>query len=238
MGRCCVLFFLALLGASGSQAGRSSPVQEIQHEAENGMAGLAYNADLAKGFALSATLNLPAKAGNRGWYCVWLMVAESRGTRDLPAMLQTGLMRWDQSQFRPQPFLTTEHPGQGFDFTPVPGIVEGPHRFSISGDSSRIELMMDDNLLMSAPSAEFFHRGIPIYLKIAAEVWEVGDAASGRVEGIELESGGVRVRSPMFSSAFEDRGLKFSCLEKGRWDAIGRFEPALRFLQYVPPVCR
>jgi hypothetical protein len=201
------------------------------------MAGLAYSADLAKGFALSATLDLPAKAGNRGWYCVWLMVAESRGTLALPAMLQTGLMRWDKSQFQPQPFFTTEHSGQGLEFAPALGIVEGPHRFSIRGDSSRIELMMDDSLLMSAPSAEFFHRNIPIYLKIAAEVWAVGDAVSGTVQGIELESGGVRVRSPISSSAFEDRGVKFSCLGKGRWDAIGRFDPSLRFLQYVPPVC-
>jgi len=116
-------------------------------------------------------------------------------------------------------------------------MVEGPHRFSIMGNLSTIDLIMDDKVLMSAQASEFFHRRLPIYLKIAAEVWAAGDAASGIVRDIQLESGGKSL-SPVSSSAFEDRGLEFACLGNGRWEAVGKFNPSLRFRQYVPPLCK
>jgi hypothetical protein len=166
------------------------------------------------------------------------MVSELKGTSQHPSMLQVGLMRWDQSKFQMQPFITTEQRGKDLVFKPVAGILTGYHRFAIAADSSTIELRMDGKALMSAARTEFFNDGSRIYLKIAAEVFAVGDRASGLVNDVTLENGANKEEPPTSYAAFEDRGLKFLCRGNGQWEAAGRFDAALRFAQYAAPLCR
>ena len=214
-------------------------LQAIRHESLNGIAVLTYHADLKKGFVFGASLNLPELINNQGWYCVWVMVAELKSTSPHPSMLQVGLIRWDQSKFQMQPFVTTEEAGKELMFKPVAGILKGYHRFEIAGDSSTIELRMDGKALMSAPRTEFFKAGSQIYVDISAEVFAVGDGVSGLVNDVTLSNGSDREEPPISHAAFEDRGLKFLCRAKGQWAATGRFDPtAPRFVQYVPPLCR
>jgi len=154
-------------------------------------------------------------------------------------MLQVGLMRWDQSKFKMQPFITTEQAGKELMFKPIAGNLAGYHRFAIADDPSTIELMMDGKVLMSAPRKDFFKDEI-IYVKIAAEVSAVGDRVSGLVNDVTLATDGGKEEPPSFYAAFEDRGgLKFLCRGNGQWEAIGQFDPtAPHFVQYVPPPCR
>lgn len=111
------------------------------------------------------------------------------------------------------------------------------HRFAIADDPSTLELRMDGKAFMSAPRAEFFKDEI-IYLKIAAEVYTVGDRISGLVNDVTLVTDGGKEETPSFYAAFEDRGLKFLCEGNGRWEAAGRFDPALHLPQYAAPLCR
>lgn len=218
---------------------RQALSQPIQHESENGAAALTYWADLRnkKSFVFSANLDLPELINNRGWYCVWIMVSELKGTSQHPSMLQVGLLRWDQSKFQMQPFVTTEQTGRELMFRAVTQNLTGYHRFAIVDDPSTIELRMDGKALASAPRKEFFKDEI-IYLKIAAEVYAVGDSVSGLVNDVTLETDGNKEQTPSFYAAFEDRGLRFLCKGKGQWEATGRFDPALGFAQYVAPLCR
>jgi hypothetical protein len=228
---------MALISSLGCRPKKVQQSQAIPHESENGAAALTYRVDRRKGFVFSANLDLPELTNNRSWYCVWLMVSELKGTRQHPAMLQVGLMRWDQSKFQMQPFVTTEQADHELVFRRVAGNLTGHHRFAIACDSSTIELRMDGEALMSAPRAAFFKDDYPIYLKIAAEVFAVGDTASGLVNDVTLANGGDKQAPPSTYAAFEDRGLKFLCRGKGQWEATGRFEPRLRFAQYIPPLC-
>ena len=212
--------------------------QPIQHQSENGAAALTYWANLRKrkSFVFSANLDLPKLTNNQSWYCVWLMVSELKGTTQHPSMLQVGLMRWDQSKFQMQPFVTTEQAGKELMFKPVAGILSGYHRFAIIDDPSTIELRMDGKVLMSAPRKDFFKDEI-IYVKIAAEVYAVGDRVSGLVNDVTLATDGGKEETPSFYAALEDRGLKFLCRGNGKWEATGRFDPALRFAQDAAPPC-
>jgi hypothetical protein len=238
LASCAVIGSLSLIPSLAcSPAAHQS--QSIQHESENGAAALTYWADLRKrkSFVFSATLDLPELVNNRGWYCVWIMVSELKGTSQHPAMLQVGLIRWDQSKFQMQPFVGTEQAGQEILFKPVAGNLTGSHRFAIVDDPSTIELKMDGKVLMSAPRQQFFKDEI-IYLKIAAEVYAVGDNVSGLVNDVTLATDGDKEETPSFYAAFEDRGLKFVCKGKGQWEATGQFDPALRFAQSAAPPCR
>jgi hypothetical protein len=230
---CAVICSLALLPSLACRAEESNLPPVITHESENGAAALTYWAELRKkkSFVFSANLDLPELINNRSWYCVWLMVSELKGTTQHPAMLQVGLMRSEQSKFQMQPFVTTEQAGKELIFKGVSGNLTSYHRFVIADDPSTIELRMDGKVLMSAPRAEFFKDEI-VYLKIAAEVYAVGDRVSGLVNDVTLVTDGSKEETPSFYVAFEDRGLKFLCKGNGRWEATGHFDPALRFAQY------
>lgn len=242
----CCIFSLLSFAAISSLPLTSSLAAEcnaphshaVEHETENGAAALTYPIDLKKDFIFSASLDLPKIPNNRSWYCVWIMVGEMKGTSEHPSMLQAGLIRWDQSNFQMQPFITTEESGRELKFKPVAGDLSGYHRFAISADPSTLTLRMDGTLLMSAPRAEFFAANSQIYLKIAAEVFAVGDAASGLVNNVTLISGARKPAPPIPGAAFEDRGLKFLCKGNGQWAVTGRFGPKLHFVQYVPSACR
>ena len=236
--RCAIICSLLLI-LSLVRRPNQAQSQPIPHESENGAAALTYWADLRKktSFVFSANLDLPELTNNRSWYCVWIMVSELKGTSQHPSMLQVGLMRWDQSKFQVQPFITTEQRGKDLVFKPVAGILTGYHRFAIADDPSTIELRMDGKVLMSAPRKDFFKDEI-IYVKIAAEVYAVGDRVSGLVDDVTLATDGGNETPPISHAAFEDRGLKFLCRGNGQWEATGRFDPtAPRFVQYVPPPC-
>jgi hypothetical protein len=237
--RCAVISFLALLPLLAGRAEESNLSPVLRHESENGAAALTYWAELRKkkSFVFSANLNLPELTNNQSWYCVWIMVSELKDSAHHPSMLQVGLMRWDQSKFQMQPFITTEEAGKELMFRGVAQNLTGYHRFAIADDPSTIELKMDGKVLMSAPRAEFFKDEI-LYLKIAAEVYAVGDGVSGLVKDVTLATDGNKAEAPSFYSAFEDRGLKFLCKGNGRWEATGQFDPALRFVQYRAPLCR
>ena len=230
---------LALVPSLACRPKKLQQSRAIRHESETGAAALTYRVDRRNSFVFSANLDLPELINNQSWYCVWLMVSELKGTSQHPAMLQVGLMRWAQNKFQMQPFITTEQANKGLMFKPVAEILKGGyHRFAIVGDSSKVELRMDDKALMSAPRMEFFKDDSPIYLKIAAEVYAVGDVPSGLVNDVTLVNGGDKEEPPNTYAAFEDRGLKFLCRGNGQWEAIGRFDPALRFTQYLAPPCR
>jgi hypothetical protein len=228
---------LALIPSLGCRPEKAQLSRGIPHESSNGIAAVTYRRDLRKTFVFSANLNLPERINNQSWYCVWLMVAELKGTDPHPAILQVGLMRWDQSKFQMQPFITTEQAGKELMFKGVAENLTGYHRFAIAGDSSTIELRMDGKVLMSAPRAEFF-KDTPIYVDMAAEAFAVGDTVSGLVNDVTLVTGEDKETPPISDAAFEDRGLKFLCRGNGQWEATGRFDPAApRSLQYVPPPC-
>ena len=238
---CAAICSLSLIPSLACRPKKVYQARAIRHESENGAAALTYWAELSrkKSFVFSANLNLPERINNQSWYSVWLMVAELKGTDPHPSILQVGLMRWDQSKFQMQPFITTEQAGKELMFKPVAGILTGYHRFAIAGDSSTIELRMDSKVLMSAPRAEFFKDDTPIYVDMAAEVFAVGDTISGLVNDVTLVGGEDKEEPPISHAAFEDRGLKFLCRGNGQWEATGRFDPtAPRFVQYVPPPCR
>jgi hypothetical protein len=237
---CCAVICSLALSFARVSATKAQLSPAIRHESLNGIAAVTYRGDLRKTFVFSANLNLPERINNQSWYSVWLMVAELKGTDPHPSILQVGLMRWDQSKFQMQPFITTEQAGKELMFKPVAGILTGYHRFAIAGDSSTIELRMDSKVLMSAPRAEFFKDDTPIYVDMAAEVFAVGDTISGLVNDVTLVSGGGHRETPPIShAAFEDRGLKFLCSGDGQWEATGRFDPKVpRFVQYLPPQCR
>jgi hypothetical protein len=230
---------MSLIPSVACRAEEAPLSRAITHVSENGAAALTYWADLRKKkrFVFSANLKLPELANNRSWYCVWLMVSELKGTTQHPAMLQVGLIRWDQSKFQIQPFITTEHAGKELVFKPVAGTLSGYHRFAIADDSSTIELKMDGKTLMSAPRTGFFNDDTIVYLKIAAEVYAVGDRVSGLVNDVTLATDGNKEETPSFYAALEDRGLKFLCRGNGQWEATGRFDPALRFAQEAAPPC-
>ena len=234
---CCAVICSLALSFARVSATKAQLSPAIRHESLNGIAAVTYRGDLRKTFVFSANLNLPERINNQSWYSVWLMVAELKGTDPHPSILQVGLMRWDQSKFQMQPFITTEEAGKELMFRGVAQNLTGYHRFAIAGDPSTIELKMDGKVLMSAPRAEFFKDEI-LYLKIAAEVYAVGDGVSGLVNDVTLATDGNKAEAPSFYSAFEDRGLKFLCKGNGRWEATGQFDPALRFVQYRAPSCR
>jgi hypothetical protein len=91
--------------------------------------------------------------------------------------------------------------------------------------SALVSLSMDGTSLLSEPRARFFQHDSTIYLKIAAEVFAMGDAVS--VENVRLLSGTDQERVPVSRAAFEDRGLRFVCIGNGNWKAIGKFDPSL-----------
>jgi hypothetical protein len=228
---------LALIPSLACRPNKLHQSRTIRHESLNGIAAVTYRGNLRKTFVFSANLNLPERINNKSWYCVWLMVAELKGTDPHPSILQVGLMRWDQSKFQMQPFITTEQAGKELVFKGVAENLTGYHRFAIAGDSSTIELRMDSKVLMSAPRAEFF-KDTPIYVDMAAEVFAVNDTVSGLVNNVTLVSGEDKEEPPTSHAAFEDRGLKFLCRGNGQWEATGRFDPtAPRSVQYVPPQC-
>lgn len=237
-----ILFFGAIctLPPTPSLAVESKALdlRAVRHESENGAAALTYPVDLRKNFIFSASLDLPKIPNNKSWYCVWIMVAETKGTSEHPSMLQAGLIRWNQSKFQMQPFITTEESGRELKFKPIAEELFGYHRFAISADPSTLTLRMDGNVLMSAPRAKFFKANSQIYLKIAAEVFAVGDATSGLVNNVTLISGARKQAPPIPSAAFEDRGLKFLCKGNGQWAVTGRFDPKLHFVQDVASACR
>lgn len=228
---------LALIPSLACRPEKLHQSPAIRHESLNGIAAVTYRGDLSKTFVFSANLDLPERINNQSWYCVWLMVAELRDASSHPSILQVGLMRWDQSKFQMQPFITTEQAGKELMFKGVAENLTGYHRFAIAGDSSTIELRMDSKVLMSAPRAEFF-KDTPIYVDMAAEVFARGDTVSGLVNDVTLVSGENKETPPISHAAFEDRGLKLLCRGNGQWEATGRFDPTLpRFVQYVPPQC-
>lgn len=239
---CAVVCSLSLLPSLACRPKKVYQSRAIRHESETGAAALTYWADLRKKkrFVFSANLDLPELINNQSWYCVWIMVSELKGTSQHPSMLQVGLIRWDQGKFQMQPFVATEQAGKELQeqiLKPAAGNLTGYHRFAIADDPSTIELSMDGKVLTSAPRKEFFKDEI-IYLKIAAEVYAVGDRVSGLINDVTLETDGDKEETPISYAAFEDRGLKFLCRGNGQWEATGRFDPTLRFLQYVPPLCR
>jgi hypothetical protein len=236
---CAMICSLSLIPSFACRSESAHQPRAIRHESENGVAALTYWAELRKkkSFVFSANLDLPELVNNQGWYCVWIMVSELKDSAHHPSMLQVGLMRWDQSKFQMQPFITAEQAGKELVFRGVAQNLTGYHRFAIADDPSTIELRMDGKVLMSAPRAEFFKDEI-IYLKIAAEVYAVGDEVSGLVNDVTLETDGNKAEAPSFYAAFEDRGLKFSCGGNGQWEATGRFDPSLRLARYPAPPCR
>jgi hypothetical protein len=235
---CAAICSLPLIPTLACRTEKAELSRAIRHESLNGITAVTYRVDLRKTFVFSGNLNLPERINNQSWYCVWLMVSELKGTDPHPSMLQVGLMRWDQSKFQMQPFITTEQAGKELAFRGVAENLTGYHRSAIAGDPSTIQLRMDSKVLMSAPRAEFF-KDTPIYVDIAAEVFAVGDAVSGLVNDVTLVRGDDKETPPISDAAFEDRGLKFWCSGNGQWEATGRFDPtAPRFVQYVPPQCR
>lgn len=236
-----LLSFAAInsLPLTSSFANESKALQShaVRHESENGAAALTYQVDLRTNFIFGASLDLPKIPNNQSWYCVWIMVGELKSTSQHPSMLQVGLIRWDQTNFQMRPFITTEESGRELKFKSIAGNLSGYHRVAISADPSTLTLRMDDNVLMSAPRAEFFKANSQIYLKIAAEVFAAGDAASGLVNNVTLINDAGKQAPPIPSAAFEDRGLKFLCKGNGQWAATGRFDPKLHLFQYVSSAC-
>jgi hypothetical protein len=218
------------LGTASCKPGKAPDSGPLRHEAENGLAAVTYGGVLKDGLSFSANLDLPEIPTNQGWYCVWIMVAElpEAGAAPYrpysPAMLQVGLIRWDEHR-RLQPFTATAHHGKRLDFKSIPEYLSGTHRFAIVVDSSTADLMMDSKSLLSAPRSEFFDEHRPTYLKIAAEVYAVGDTASGSVDNISFVRGARREQPPVPRAAFEDRGVKFVCEGNGKWRATGQFDP-------------
>lgn len=235
--QCVMIFSLSLLSFLACKSESARNTDEVPHEAENGAAALTYPVALKQRFVFSATLDLPEVAANRSWYCVWLMICERKGTFEYPAMLQVGLLRWGDGDSQLQPFITTEHSGQDLEFKALPGRLSGQHRFAIVADPLTVDLQMDGRSLFSAARKDFFADGSELYLKIAAEVFAVGDVVSGVVNDISFESVSMRRHPPISHAAFEDRGLRFVCDGSGKWIASGRFDPTRRFVQYDPPDC-
>jgi hypothetical protein len=166
------------------------------------------------------------------------MVGELKNGKELPSMLQVGLIRWDGSRFKAQPFIGYEHAGHSeLNFTPLPISPESPHHFLISMNRTSVELLMDGRVVKSALRSEFFKDSRPIYLKIGAEVFAVDDSVSGRVRDVAIRVGSGDYHAALFWAAFEDRGLKFRCSGQNQWEASGEFTPTLTFKQYVPEPC-
>lgn len=212
--------------------------EPIRHEVENGAAALAfaYKADALRPFVFSADLSLPLISNNKGWYAVWLMVAQAKDTAHLPSMLQIGLIRWHQSHWNLQPFLCIEHSGQPIQFIPVRTDITGIHNVAIEYDAERVKLLMDRQVLMDVKRDDFFKgRDDPIYLKIAAEVFADGDRVSGIANDVVLQTGGKTI-SPMPYAGIEDRGLRFHCDVNKTWTAVGIFDPSLP-LEFYRPGC-
>jgi hypothetical protein len=233
-----ILLAVAIATASSCRSGHNRP-SGISHEAENGEAALNFYAARREPFVFGADLRLPKISGNQSWYAVWLMIGELKNGKDLPSMLQVGLIRWDGSQFKAQPFIGYEHSGHSeINMTTLPGSSESGHRFQISMSQSSVELLMDGRVVKSVPRGEFFNDSMPIYLKIGAEVFAVGDSVSGRVRNVAIRVGSRDYHQARFWAAFEDRGLKFRCTGSNQWEATGEFTPSLPFRQYAPKPCQ
>lgn len=229
------LLAIASIACRAEQASISY-VQPLRHEAENGAAAICYKADLQQPFFFSADLSLPRMPNNKGWYAIWLMLAELKGTAQLPSMLQIGLIRWDQSHGNLQPFIATEHSGASLKYQPIRIDLSGTHRFAISCNAELVTLTMDKRALMTAKRLEFFKdSNVPIYLKLAAEVYADGDEISGIARNVSLETD-HEMTTPMPWAGIKDRGLKFHCDAYGAWTAGGVFDPSLR-REFYQPVC-
>lgn len=95
---------------------------------------------------------------------------------------------------------------------------------------------MDGRTLLSASRSDFFpDQREPIYLKLAAEVFAVGDEVTGVARNITLETGAKTV-TPMPYAGIKDGGLKFRCDEDQSWTAAGVFDLDLARESYRP-VC-
>jgi len=206
-------------------SGRNTP--------ENGQAALAFKVDRRNDFIFSARLALPRVLANRGQYGIWIMVAELKGTFEQPAMVQSGLFRWQPNNFALQPFVAVEHSGGRINtqlLTPVPeGSSEG-HDVQISRRADAIYVKFDGNQIFHGSWSAFFKDANHLYLKIAAEVSDDGDMVTGTVRNIELVTSGKTIAPDMPARADSDRGVTFVCRDHafvatGSFDSKQLFDP-------------
>jgi hypothetical protein len=82
-----ILFLVACFGLPRAVY----PSPPAAPEAE-GQAALLFKVDHKHDFSFSAKLALPRVPTNRGQYSVWIMVGELKGSLEIPAIVQSGLL--------------------------------------------------------------------------------------------------------------------------------------------------
>jgi hypothetical protein len=153
------------------------------------------------------------------------MVGEYKSTFEYPAMVQSGLLRWQPDGFKLQPFVALEHSGGKIDthlLAPLPENSE-EHYFRISRIRNEIDVEIDGDSIFRGPWDEFFRDVKHFYLRIASEVLVGGDAVSGTVRDIELTTPKGKMKPLAATIADEDRGVAFVCQDH-RFVAIGAFD--------------
>ncbi len=151
-------------------------------------AALLFKVDQKNDFRFGARLTFPKVPTNKGQYCIWIMVGEYKSTFEYPAMVQSGLFRWQPNGFKLQPFVALEHSGGKINtrlLMPLPGNSE-EHYFRISRRRNEIDVDLNGKSIFRGPWDEFFRDVKHIYLRIASEVLVGGDAVSGTVRDIGL----------------------------------------------------
>jgi hypothetical protein len=231
---------LALVGYLALAATR--PVVEPESQA-----ALLFRVDHKRDFSFSAKLTLPPVAANKGQYSIWILVGELKGSFELPALVQGGLLSWNPhnfgkpSNFVLQPFVGAEKSGGIMQTILSPPLAEDSakeHEFRIRRTGNDLGVYMDSMKIFTAQWSAYFRDDEHIYLRIASEVLVGGDTVSGTVRDIELTDPAGKVKPYLPAIADEDRGAVFVCQDHvfvatGTFDSKKLTEPRW----FAPPPC-
>lgn len=189
------------------------------------IAGAYARGDFSVSYGVAADVSLPEIATNRSWYANWVMLVAKRRSGKRQPFVQLGEIRGFAAHDRPTGFIAYEAPGERVVFRRLRRVPAGNHHLAISGNDRTIRLAFDQELVATLPRSEFFDQRDRVYAQYAAEVADPGDAASGSLRHLVVETDEDFAPRPLEVGCLRyDRGLRLEPSPNGLLP-VGRFTP-------------
>jgi len=193
--------------------------------ARHAVAGAYALGDFAVSYAIAADVAVPEVRANRSWYGDWVMLVAEHGAGRPQPFVQLGEIRGFAPHDAPSAFIAYRGSDGPVVFRRVRTLPPGVHHVAISGNARTITLAVDQALIATFPRDDFFLPGDRVYAQYAAEVADPGDAPSGYLRNLAVETDADFVPHALEAGCLRyDRGVRLDRTADG-WTPTGRYRP-------------
>lgn len=168
-------------------------------------------------------MQLPRIAGNRLWYCVWIMLLDVHDDPVAAPFVQGGLMRWAEHRYDLTAFIANAKRDAPIAYDDVGDLHDGWHRVTLRGDDAHVDLLVDGAQVHRFDRRATIAKGTHVYAEIGAEVRLPGDSIGASVRDVRVKRDTDDApHAENIACMRYDRGLQFRDVA-GTLEASGTF---------------